>query len=80
MIRFSKELELTYVEQKVSKTGNIYMVVRFISENGQTIDVMYKGSRPIQSFKLRENYNFQFEYTSRGKYSNIVCLEILDIE
>ena len=57
-----------------------YLYGGFISENGQTLDVMYKGSRPIQSFKLRENYNFQFEYTSRGRYSSIVCLEILDIE
>lgn len=76
MLTFSKDLELTFIEQKVSKNGNVYVVVRFMSENGSTMDCIYKGNKPLNTFELRKTYNFQFEYSLRGKYTSFVCLEI----
>lgn len=79
MLTFEKELELTYVEQKVSKTGNVYIVVRFMSENGSTMDCVYKGKTPIQGLTLRTIYKFTFEYSVNGKYSSFNCLDLEEV-
>lgn len=76
MLTFEKVLELTYVEQKVSKSGNVYIVVRFITENGSTMDCVYKGATPIQNLELRSNYKFVFEYSINGRYSSFNCLSL----
>lgn len=79
MLSFEKVLELTFVEQKISKTGNVYVVIRFMSENGSTMDCMYKGDTPLSDLALRETYNFTFEYSVSGKFTKLVCKGIKEI-
>ena len=76
MLIFEKLLELTFVEQKVSKTGNVYVIVRFMSENGSTMDCVYKGNTPIHMFALRTMYQFTFYYETRGKYTTLSCTDL----
>ena len=76
MLQFNKNLELTFIENKVSKNGTQYQIVRFISENGSTIDCVYRGAMNLTTLALRKVYNIQFQFTQNKSYSTLEVIGI----
>lgn len=79
MLVFNKELELTFVEAKVSKAGNQYQILRVISDNGSTLDCVYKGAMNLQNLKMRQVYNIQFQYIQNKSYSTLEVLSLTEV-
>lgn len=83
MFEFKKVCELMFLESKVSsKTNNQYIILRVLSDDGSTMDVVYKGSEPINFgiIKLRDFYEFTFQFINKGQYSSLVCTHIKKVD
>lgn len=77
MFEFVKKCELFSFEQRVGKTGNPYLVLTVLAENGKTVDVMYTG-QPLNFTKLelRQSYDFKFVLTL-GRYTKLNIVEVI---
>lgn len=77
MFEFVKNCELFSFEQRVGKTGNPYVMLTLLAENGKTVDVMYTG-QPLNypKLELRKSYDFRFVLTL-GRYTKFNVVEVI---
>ena len=76
MFEFIKNCELFSYEQRVGKTGNSYLVLTLLAENGKTVDVMYSGQQlNFSKLELRKAYDFRF-VLNLGRYTKLNVVEI----
>lgn len=67
---------LTNIDQRQGKNG-LYTVVTFLTNQGKTIDVLYKGNDTVKLFQIptMSKCNFNLEYTL-GKFNQVVLHDV----
>lgn len=82
MFEFEKVCEIMNIEQRVSKNGNAYIVVRVLSDNGSTVDVVYKSDSPFNfsDVKLRGFSKCTFVLNASSQYRSLNIVNIAPVE
>lgn len=84
MFQFDKICEIMNVEQRTSKNGNAYIILRVLSDNGSTVDVVYKSDTPFNfnNIKIRgfSKCTFVLNTSSQFKTLNITNISPVEID
>lgn len=80
MFEFEKECEVLYLEQKVNKNNEPYTLVRVLTDNFSTLDLVYRGAKNLFSLiKARDKYHCKFKFTHFDKYNSLQLVDINEI-
>lgn len=77
MFEFEKICEIMSCETKVStKTQKEYTILRLLTEDLSTLDVVFNGKFNTDDLVFRNEYKLLFRYINKGSYSTLTCQEI----
>jgi len=75
MLEFKERLILTGVQQKISKTGNSYIIANFLDENGQIFGCIVDCDLP-EGLRQLDHVDVKFKVIP-GRY---IQLKVIDIK
>lgn len=78
MFEFEKNCEVLCVEEKLNKKNERYYIVRILSENSTSIDLIYRGTENLSFVTGRNVYKCKLRFVHNSRY-NTNNLDLISI-